>query len=488
MEHIGNEAEGIVYEVIKDKDSEEQTAKVFLLGVYDIKLLDQKDELKNLPIMRISLDSNSSGSSGSHPALYKGQRVLCRRINYVDWEITGFVQNYEKKDKKSKGQPKNGGSNQSTLGKEVPTSVKPTEQNDVNPSEKITNKFLVQTDLPALATANINRMIGSVFSIVNNDLQKMETIINDVKSLSRELNPEHFIEEMSEVMFHGIISTGKCMLEENVMSMGMEMMEGVMEDVQDLGEIPFGYVEPKITAGIDGMIDLTKDYMRSVDVLGGNIGNIRQLIKIDGWPVDLDKWEFKILNTNIKNPDGSDFEVKGGHLDIPSGLEAGVYHIEYILYNKSKPLEFWQDPVNMLFGGIGSQFQPGVISFGVVPDMLKVDFNNSISFLDSMKATITEVSDIVNNADSFINDVEDTINTIDSAMKIGEDLSNVFTIGAKEVSKLVPQMKFESDPKTTDKSTYSQVHILTGPGNSVSLELDFTTGPENEKEKGTKKE
>ena len=419
-------AQGIVLEAVKPDGGAEQTARVFLNGVYDPDILDKalndKDELKKFPLFKINI-GNSSGSSGVIPHLYKKDRVLCQRVSYTDWVIIKLLSNHEPPGKADT-------TNKSTLGKQIPTTVEPTKQDNKNPNDKVKSKFFIETDLPNLATAYINRLVGTVFSKINNDLQKIQTIVNDLASLKRILDPE--------------------------LALLASLPSDIHEFFEEVTELPFGYIPPVITAGVNGLVDLTHDMMRHVDIKGGNIGSLRQFIKVDGWPMDLDDWEFKVLNTNIKNTDGSKWKPINGEFDIPSGLQAGIYHVEYVVYNKAKSYLYWLNPAHWIFGGKGSQFLPGVITFAVVPDMMKLDFKASISFFDGLEASI---------------------------------------VGPLTGSDLIPQIKFELNPLTTDKSTFSQLYVVTGPGeNTVKMELDFTVGPDEEdknkqnKPKGSKKE
>jgi len=473
-----NIAEGIIVEAIKPIDKEEPTARVFLIGVYDIKTLDDPEMIKKMPIMPINLGQGHSKTEGTTHTLRKDQRVLCRRLNYTDWEIFKLIPNNEGKSKNQKGGPKGGGStgaNKSTLGNEVPTTVEPIEdQNEKNPEDKIKSKFLVEIDLPALATANIKKMLNTVFSIINTGLIKIATIKNEFATIQ------------------GLLETG---------------LEEITDDIHNFF-IPLNVVEPEnvikigeqiIKTNVSGAVDIANDFLRSVDIEGGVIGNIGDFIKFNGWPISLEDWEFNLNSTNAINLNGAGINVSlNGNINVPAGLEPGSYNLDFTISNKFfdmakdikdnvDDIKDNVDDIKDMLGTLGGSYSSGCDDSG--------GCGSGHSCSGGCKSSGHHCPGGAQPGSQYINcnitfqvicDAECS-NTDYSTDKLLEEqkAKEPDKIGGLSGSVLVPQIEFEMNPRGTDIGTYSQIHLLTGPSNkTVSLELDFTTGPEDDVAKG----
>ncbi len=429
----GEQREGVVFAYSK-KDGD-QLAQVYIPSIYEFGK-ESDDKTAWLPWIKVDIGEGASGAQGAAPTLYRGQRVLCSRVDTLTWVVTKKLSQHEPKKKREKGGKKGSGGSvgSGSSGGSIPknTKVEPTKEDQKNVSDEINNEFMDLIDVPKLATASLNLLKDTIFGKVSRAITKFETF--------------HAGIEAGGVSMERLWDVGKGMAIEllDQVDPGCGTGEGTCINLRKEKLLPpLGYVQPVITCGVGGIIDFTKDHMRTADCNGGSCGNIGDALKIDGWGIDLKNWNLSVQHSSFK-VEGEDGELvnfsfdDNGDIKIPPGVTEGIHQIEFYVYNASKTLEEWMDPINQFAGGLGSQFTKGTMKINVVKDIMSLDFSESIDFLKNMKMP-----------------------------KIGPD----------SISALIPKIKFEMDPKGTDKATSGQIHIHTGPvQKSVSLEMDFTIG------------
>jgi len=213
-----------------------------------------------------------------------------------------------------------------------------------------------------------------------------------------------------------------------------------LQAIHDL-EMAIDFIEPVLSTGI---LDFTKDMLRMVDInMSSNcsIGNIGGVIKIDGWSIDYKDYDFTSVT-------GKSIEIDlGGEIRLQKGLDVGLHASAFIMKKKAS---YWSvidalpNPIKIgAYAAMIGQMQPVIITHIVVPDMSKLDFSLSIPFID---------------------------------------LSKPFIIGPDFESDLIPKFKLKVDAKGTDKATFGQLQVISGPSElTPSIELDFSLGPFKDK-------
>ncbi|RLD45390.1 MAG: hypothetical protein DRI86_05610 [Bacteroidetes bacterium] len=401
------EMTGVVFSHKADpKDG--QQAQVYISGVFNPD--DIKNPMVDLPWLKVSIGEHN-GSQGKVPTLHAGQRVLVKSVDSLTWEVIGITQEHE---------PKKGRDGQAAS-QVHPSSgmTKDTPQNKTNISNEINNEYILNLDVPNLATGYLNLLRDSLFAKVENMLFKLENFHFDFSSLLRGFSAYR--------------------------------NSNVQND--------------------EGFIDLSKDYFKAVDYRGGSIGKIQNYVKINGHPVLPDHWKVEITSAGClqntkgfrdlvqkaypseskdtswtdpytgsnKDPDLCSYQndysppegsnqgwhlMKNGDIIIPPGIREGIHQIEYTLSR----INNIKNDINQI---------KGIIQFKVFKDFVNVNFEESINYF---KDKITK-------------------------------------LGSMNVSKLMPKISIQLNPKGTDKGTFGQIHLETGPADlSVSLEMDFTTG------------
>jgi len=184
---------------------------------------------------------------------------------------------------------------------------------------------------------------------------------------------------------------------------------------------------------------------RMCDGSGGNIGSITAMCKSDGFKAKTKEWAYAVL-------DNSCFDVDDkGDLSIHPGQQPGTKSSQCLIvsrdmYNTAKAAAAGSsNPDAMLNtillglkdGGYEYQAKQFTVAVQVVKDIASLDFSESIDYIQSLPAV---------------------------------------RIGQKYLSDLMPEIELTQDPKVSDKYTFGQMHLISGPGKlTPSLEIDLTT-------------
>jgi hypothetical protein len=357
------------------------------------------DAYKDLPWCYVNLGSGTSKSSGTVHDLWVGQVVEVESDNEActNFTITKLLSFHKPKKEKSneKGSPtpKSNENSANTPGDAI--SVEP-DKKDNTVDVKLENEFLSELPIQNLATGFINNLVCGIFSKVNNELMALESKAN--AALERLLKP-----------FTGAIADLKMAID---------------------------FIEPVLSTGI---LDFSLDMLRTVEIqMSGNcsIGNVGGVLKIDGWSIDYEDWDF----TSVA---GKSIEIDaGGEMRVQKGTDVGLHISAFIMKKKN---DFWSHidalPTPLKIGAyaaMSGQMQPVIITHIVVPDISKLNFALSVPFIK---------------------------------------LDEPFIIGPDFESDLIPKFKFKLEPKGTDKSTFGQLQVISGPSElTPSLEFDFSLG------------
>lgn len=388
-------------------------ARVWIKGVHDPKLLNTPEEL---PWVLIELGAGTSKTGGTVDTLYKGQEVSLEVLS-ADWTKFKIVSKVSKHEPKPKTTSKG-----STGDVKNPNSVKAGAQDGKIPTESaaLKNEKLTESSLPKLATCYINNLIGTIFTKFNNNVVKCGC--TGLGSLSKPLDPcGGVITNPTNPNFNPTYPcppVNGCSLP--VISCGGVSCDGVTSGVCDLSKDMSRMCEPSCT--------------------GTDIGNIGGILKVDGYSCDMNTWGFKPTDSCTNS---SKFKIEpDGTMRVQPNCPPGTYTAKFDMGINTLTQEAYQDLINLnpdFEITLRSFMQKVEITFKVVEDLQKLDFSKSIDFIKNM---------------------------------LPVNIGPIFT-GFKHL----PTIEFEMDKKTTDKATFGQLYVNTGPSDlTPSLELDFTVG------------
>lgn len=353
-----------------------------------------EDDYDNLPWWRIDLGAGSgSGTDSTGFTLQTGQKV---EVTMDENDIT--VYHITKKLPYA--------SAVNPVQNNNPNTVQPLQDNNKNLHDAFKNPGLVDEPIARMITADLTKLSGTIFGKFNNEIVNM--IGKGLLDLQKNINP--FTDLLAFLLDPGAWEP----------------------------EIA-GLTYPVLTVGINDAIDLTKDMSRMVDRLGGTIGNVASMIKVDGWKAKAKDWEY------IPASSSSPIQITStGEISIQPNLNVGFHSGIFTIRSRdidwavvdALPTEAARLAAMAAIATVGDYAKIFTISSAVVNDLSKLDFSQSINFLDSMPPA---------------------------------------EIGPQFESALMPKIEFTLDKKTTDLAEFGQLHVITGTGNkTASLEIDMS--------------
>lgn len=380
-------------------------------------------EKNELDYYVVSLGGMGTGGDTTGHTLQAGQKVEIQQDqnDYTSYKIISKLPFHEPKST-GIGGPASGGSASSSSSLGVnPNTVTRLEMDGKNAMDDYKNHSLLEEPLNRLATTALNILQNTIFSKFNQARTKIKVLGTALSTISAIPFPD--------------------------VATAIDNIGNPAPDPDNPCSHPTGYCDPTISCGngtplnpaIDaGHIDLTNDPSRYCDCSGGNIGQCNTMVFVDGWKAKTKEWDFNVLTS----PQGITIN-DNAEIIVPPGLDSGSYTLNCRMVNKELSTYFDDDntspgdqaTIYEYFEGKHQQLFD--ITCKVVKDMTKVDFSSGQCYIDSIEMP---------------------------------------RVGPKYISTLMPEIKFEMDPKITDKATFGQLHVISGPGDlTPSIEIDFTT-------------
>ena len=396
--------EGIVWKVWPEGKDGVPLAKVFIPMIHP-QNMSKEDKDK--------LDWNIYETK----TLNKGDRV---EVAFYDSTLT----NYKVIKKLRQHTKKAVAGNTGSKSNKTPNSVKPGKAD--NKTYKIENN-LMKLDVPIhqLATAYINRLVGTAFTKFNNNITKFIT-----KGLG-EFGCNHTpIGDVILDPFHPeFVLNPTC---PNVIECG-------------LAKCP----PPVITCGGDecsgdtpGFCDLTRDMQRMCEpsASGNSIGKISSIVRINGSCLDMKDFAFENICTSCTNMTIDD----KGNMKIKPNTPPGVYVSAFLMGSRLwTPEEYaviasFDDPE--FTNRIDHYWSIISVAYTVVENIMDLDFSKSVNFI------LDNMPDI--------------------------NIGPLF-----EEFKHLPSIDFKMDLKETDKAIFGQLHVEGSLGlDTPSMELSYSIG------------